>query len=233
MKIRKKFNPYFVSASFLFIVIIGWIMLFFEKGEFELLVNQHHNPFLNTFFYYTTSLGNGLFFILVLFILGFYKLFWTLSGLLSFLCISIIVQGIKFFFSEMPRPRRFFDLQGEEIQFVEGVVMHSYQTFPSGHTATVFSLFLLLSLLSRKVIWGVVCIFFAAAAGFSRVYLMQHFMIDVFFGAIIGLIVTFVVIKFCMNYPKIRESRFSKNTWQQLFTKEKPAKANTNSENLG
>jgi membrane-associated phospholipid phosphatase len=73
----------------------------------------------------------------------------------------------------------------EMLQVVDGIPLHSWRSFPSGHTATAFSLLFALAIPYS----GKIQIFIAILAlmiGYSRIYLNQHFGLDVAVGASIG-----------------------------------------------
>jgi membrane-associated phospholipid phosphatase len=73
-----------------------------------------------------------------------------------------------------------------EIHTVPGVVMHAYNSFPSGHTATAFTLFLLtIYLFPTKWVFAIGAIF-AMICAYSRVYLGQHFPMDLGGGIIVA-----------------------------------------------
>jgi membrane-associated phospholipid phosphatase len=81
-------------------------------------------------------------------------------------------------------------------------------SFPSGHTATAFSMFFLLALIYNKKGVGLVCCLLAIIAGFSRMYLLQHFLLDVLAGSILGVAITyFLVLKInFLNQPFFQKS---------------------------
>jgi membrane-associated phospholipid phosphatase len=73
-----------------------------------------------------------------------------------------------------------------EIHTVPGVVMHAWNSFPSGHTATAFTLFLLtIYLFPTKWVFAIGAIF-ALICAYSRVYLGQHFPMDLGGGIIVA-----------------------------------------------
>jgi undecaprenyl-diphosphatase len=59
-------------------------------------------------------------------------------------------------------------------------------SFPSGHTSVVFSTATSLTLIYKKWYVAVPAYTWAAAVGYSRLYLGQHYPSDVFAGAVIG-----------------------------------------------
>jgi membrane-associated phospholipid phosphatase len=102
---------------------------------------------------------------------------YLLSGILAQLSKRLIVA---------PRPKAFFEALGQQIHEVDGVNIHLHQSFPSGHTTSAFALMVTLWLLVSKG-W-LRCLFFllACMVGYSRVYLSQHFPVDVWAGAVYG-----------------------------------------------
>jgi membrane-associated phospholipid phosphatase len=72
------------------------------------------------------------------------------------------------------------------LYFVPGVDMNELNSFPSGHTTAAFSLYTLLALLLGRKQYGWVWVVLATLVGLSRVYLLQHFWMDILAGAMIG-----------------------------------------------
>jgi membrane-associated phospholipid phosphatase len=62
-------------------------------------------------------------------------------------------------------------------------------SFPSGHTMTTFCIYLSFCLLINKSWWLYTGLAYAMLVGYSRIYLAQHFPLDVAAG-IIGAIVS-------------------------------------------
>ncbi|MCF8231313.1 MAG: phosphatase PAP2 family protein [Bacteroidales bacterium] len=180
----KNLHP-FIRAHLVFLVIAVPI-LFLPKGKFLLWLNDLHTPFWDSFFKYATYLGDGIIPAVLIVLLLFVNYYRTLVFTAAILLETLIVQGVgkRGFFSHLVRPKKFF---GEDValNFVEGVNVHGYHTFPSGHTAVAFVLFCFLALsINRK--WGIPLFLIALIVGISRVYILQHFFIDIYFGALIG-----------------------------------------------
>jgi membrane-associated phospholipid phosphatase len=77
--------------------------------------------------------------------------------------------------------------------------MHTNNSFPSGHTACAFAIWITIAIgSSNRAIQGL-CIFIAAMVGWSRIYLGQHFLEDVLAGSIIG-IATAIASHFFSNW---------------------------------
>jgi membrane-associated phospholipid phosphatase len=128
---------------------------------------------------------------------------WGWLSLLGFAIASLTSQFLKsVFFNDEPRPLTYFRDTPEVLHHVPGVPLWAFNSFPSGHTITAFSIALtLLYLLSpplpwnagtRRRIWiGSILLFvWACSIGYSRMYLAEHFFRDVYGGAIIGVLTT-------------------------------------------
>lgn len=177
-------------APFLLALLSGGIMLlFFDKGEEVVFVNRLHSPLLDFVFYYGTSLGNGLLYLAVAAGLLWKNFRHAAIAFVCFALTGVLVQLLKkIVFPEMLRPAVL--LADEPLHFVEGVKIFKQYSFPSGHTAMAFSLFCLLSQLMRPRWMSLLFILMALTVGISRIYLVQHFFTDVYFGALLGVGVT-------------------------------------------
>ncbi|HIZ86707.1 MAG TPA: phosphatase PAP2 family protein [Candidatus Coprenecus pullistercoris] len=65
--------------------------------------------------------------------------------------------------------------------------------FFSAHAANTFGLAVLTSLIFRRKWYSVAIVLWAAAVGFSRIYLARHFTTDVICGAVFGTAVAFII----------------------------------------
>ena len=90
----------------------------------------------------------------------------------------------------------------DQIHTVKGVEMHLWNSFPSGHTATAFTLFLLTTYLFPKKTVLAIGALYAIACGYSRVYLGQHFPLDVAGGITVAIITILLSIYIRKNEKK-------------------------------
>jgi len=174
---------------YLFLIMGVFIMLLTDKGDFLLWLNAHHNSSSDFFFKYWTHLGDGLIFAFlgILFLLTSY--YRTLVLIIAVISQTIVIQGLKrFVFGDIVRPELFFE-NFDALYHVPGVEIHSSNSFPSGHTATAFTVGVLLALMMRKKSFSSILIAMAILVGLSRVYLLQHFFIDIYFGSLIGFLI--------------------------------------------
>ena len=115
--------------------------------------------------------------------------FWILFALIvcTVLVASIMNTFIKSFI-ERARPLAVFG-DGNINVFYE--ILHA-KSFPSGHTQFAFTVMMTMLLLIPKY-WYIYLIL-AFATGFERVYAGCHFPLDVFCGAIEGIIVSYIMV---------------------------------------
>lgn len=187
-----KKNKIFYLLFLLFSIVVTVILTQVSKGDVILFFAENRTPFWNQFFKITTQLGEepayaviGVVFLFIRFRIAL--LFGLMGGVITFLSF-----GLKSLFSA-DRPFTFFDKLGTigDIVQVEGVqLLVGPTSFPSGHTMSGFALYLLLALfLPAKKRYAIPCFLFALAVGLSRVYLVQHFLQDIFAGAFCGVLV--------------------------------------------
>lgn len=113
------------------------------------------------------------------------------SLLFAWLLGTAAVQGLKnTAYQNEARPIEWFEKVNQTPLIIpEGISMpYRNFSFPSGHTATAFSLWGVLLLFTQGPIWRIACSLVPVFVGLSRVVLMQHFPIDVCFGALIGMV---------------------------------------------
>lgn len=200
----KKNKVFFILLAG-FMLVIGSILLLTPKNDLHLFLNQFHTPFFDIFFRIVTFGGDGVFpfIIAAIFLVVSYRkaifiaLAPSIAGLLSQFFKRVV-------FPDVLRPKGVFGENGG-LYFVPGVDLHSMHSFPSGHTTTIFSLALCLVFFSKQNYLKILWFFIACTVAYSRVYLSQHFLIDVYFGAILG---TFTIMLLYYFYSKINYKPF-------------------------
>jgi membrane-associated phospholipid phosphatase len=171
------------------LALVGLGLLATPRHTLFFWVNGHHTPALDQFFRPFTNVGDGAFYVLVCLGLLFVRFRWALLGFVCFAVTSLAAQvGKHLIFTGHPRPARYFaEHTGyPALHTVEGVVLGTLKSFPSGHSTSAFSVFLLLTYLVGRKQWGVAFVLLAALTAYSRVYLAQHFVEDVFAGSVLG-----------------------------------------------
>lgn len=161
--------------------------LYKSHGEFVLWLNSLHNPIWNFFFKYWTHTGDVIFFTIVTVILIIFKrrfgLILGLSGI-SVALVSLFFKHVLF--PEAQRPIIYF--RGYEVlDFVDGVTILSQHSFPSGHSMAVFTLAAFAALMLQNNSYSLLLLVGSTLTAISRVYLVQHFLIDIMAGSLIGI----------------------------------------------
>lgn len=199
----KELSPFLLVSSgfFLFFLIL---ILCFEKNELHLFLNQFHSGLTDVFFKNYTHIGDGIFPAIVLpLILVIYRKDWLINFLVAAVTFILVPANVQFFkrivFPSSPRPVR---VLGEDaLHLVQDVEVAHIHSFPSGHSATIFALFLVLAYIFRKHrMLQVIFSCMAAIGAYSRVYLSQHFMQDILAGSILG-ILCFLLARWILSYP--------------------------------
>ncbi len=176
----------FLLAGFTVVGIIPLIM--FEKGDVVFWVNSWANETADYFFRCITHLGDGFIWLLALVLALFMRYRYALTAVFGGLLNLLITHLFKrVLFPGTLRPTMYFEPEAFH-HLMEGFNYHRFYTFPSGHTITAFTVAFFLSYMfpdRRLQLFFFVC---ALLAGFSRIYLLQHFYADVYVGAILGFV---------------------------------------------
>jgi len=174
------------------IIILFAASAFILKGEDVLFINGNYSLWQDNFFKLITTLGEGWIFVPVFIVSLFIRYSLSLSILAMAILHGLVCAFAKrVLFYDAPRPSAIID--NELLHFVSEVDVHKFHSFPSGHTATIFCFAVLLSLLVRNRFATFSFLLIALMVGYSRIYLLQHFLIDVTAGALIGVVSAFMV----------------------------------------
>ena len=180
------------SVTGTILIIISFAL---GKDEFFLLLNKDFNTPADYFFRFCTNLGDGVIWavVLIYFIMHRKK---SLPLLIAAIVLStILTQFTKMYiFPGYLRPTAAItDIHS--IHTVFGVELLRAYSFPSGHTATATTIFLLGCLLTPRKWIVAVGFLYALLVGYSRIYLGQHYPLDVGGGMIAGVVTILLSIK--------------------------------------
>ncbi|NDA60924.1 MAG: phosphatase PAP2 family protein [Chitinophagia bacterium] len=169
------------SASLLFLG--SWIM---GKYAFFLLLNGNGGGWADHFFKWLTYLGDGWIWVMVFVFTWIYFRNRVGLVLLSVIISTLLSQtGKQVLFPNELRPAA-GEIARTEIHTVSGVDLHTGNSFPSGHTTTAFTIFLLICNFIPKRNTIMIGYGIAVGVGYSRIYLAQHFPVDVAAGMLVG-----------------------------------------------
>jgi membrane-associated phospholipid phosphatase len=203
-------NRIFFIGYFLFLAASVFFLSITSKSDGFMMLNSYHSRFLDLFFMIYTNLGDGVFSMaLFLLLLLLRKPLPGWEIVFAFLLAGLMVQVLKNIFP-MPRPKTLLQHAGYPY-FIDGFTHVGNASFPSGHTATAFATAALLSIFTSNKKWSFLFLFAALLVAYSRIYLGQHFLMDVVGGALIGVLVALAVYRLFDRYPDwIRKLDFKK-----------------------
>ena len=176
-----------------------------DKASLHMLLCNHHSAWADCLMPILSDTCNWLPYVAAAAILIWrWQAGLFVSG--SLILSTLFAQAIKHIV-KAPRPLTWFAEHHPDITLplTDGVQMNYYLSFPSGHTTTFFCLYFALCVVftyytatpscDRKVphpagsaAVQVLLFALAAAGGYSRIYLSQHFALDVLGGMLIGVL---------------------------------------------
>jgi len=160
------------------------------KNDFFLYLNIDGGAFADFFFTYCTYLGDGIIWVPLILFFIFYKQKLLPLVISAMLISTLFVQISKnYIYPDEARPAKAI-IEQSSIHIVKGVEVHTTNSFPSGHTTTVFCIFLLGCLFTPSIIFLVTGFILALLTAYSRIYLAQHFPLDAGAGMITAVIST-------------------------------------------
>jgi membrane-associated phospholipid phosphatase len=180
----------FLCLYGLFLVLAFCCIFYFQKGDLILYFNANRHFATNYFFLMTTQLAEFPFIISIFVILLFVRFGNAFIFVVTWAISGVLAQSLKRFF-DMPRPAAVYD-EGI-LNKVGQSLLHHQHSFPSGHATTAFALFLCLALMKKNNFWQLLFFILALATALSRVYLLQHFFVDIVAGSLLGVCTAILV----------------------------------------
>jgi membrane-associated phospholipid phosphatase len=219
-KVTSLLYPYLFLLVFCII-----LMLVFSKEEIYFAINHIHTVFADVFFANLTNLGDmaGCILIAILVTLINYRKGFLLAT--SYLLTFVISQMIKAWV-KAPRPHLFFAKKLNGIYLVKGVMMLDKNSFPSGHSVSAFTAALVLTYVAEKRWWGPFTLIFAVLIAYSRMYLSEHFLVDVTAGSVLGIVVTAVWLYYIDQQPFLRSPGWDRGVFRKRNYSKNPINPN-------
>ena len=190
-------NFLYLNAVRLFWFGGALIILLQDKLVFHKKINDLGTSFLDIVMRNLTHAGDGLFACLIVLAFLFIRIKTGLLLLLSFISTAVVVQLLKHtLFDSMKRPIVFFQ-NDPSFRTIEAFTYHTSNSFPSGHSASIFALCTVIAFQYRQNLLIQIClVIIAATVAFTRVYLSQHFLQDIVAGSLIGTLISHVICVF-------------------------------------
>lgn len=181
------FGIAFILATIIAIGTGILILVLGKNGAFQ-LINSNHNEITDQFFKYFTHYGDGLMWVPLGIYCFFYRRKYFIAVAAGVLISTIMAQVLKrVIYPDELRPISYLS-ENFPVHIIEGVTMRKTHSFPSGHTTTAFAMALIMAYIINRKSWSLILPLLALLAGYSRVYLAQHFPTDIFAGMCIGIV---------------------------------------------
>lgn len=187
-------------------ILVLPLLIFYKKEESLVYINSHNNPVLDIVMYHITRLPEITTIIFVVFLGVFTQRRYFLAIVTAMItCGLLIVVSKQYLFADALRPYRWLNDNHINFHHVKGVSLHSNGSFPSGHTISAFCSLAMVGFISSNGFTQFLLFLLAAAAAYSRVYLAQHYLTDIYVGALLGFTIAFIAFiiferKFCTPY---------------------------------
>ncbi|MFN4256461.1 MAG: phosphatase PAP2 family protein [Saprospiraceae bacterium] len=192
-------NPFFSISVLLFFVAGFALATWVPHGHDILFFNELRTEPLNSFFRFCTLLGEAWAYV----VLGVGAFFVRYRFAMLIALTGLLVMPISYVLKDQighDRPITWFEQRQmrDQLVLVPAVELASGRTsFPSGHTMAAFALFSVVTmLLPRRLAWlGLLTAYTAVLVAVSRIFLVQHFLVDVLAGAAVGLGVSLLALQ--------------------------------------
>jgi membrane-associated phospholipid phosphatase len=188
-------------------LIVAVFILTYGKENSFLVINKYNSPQFDYVFRAWTYLGDGVIWVpLFLYVLLFRRDYFVavLSSLIICTALTHLLKRVIY-----PDEFRPIVVLGEKVRVIQGYYMNRAHSFPSGHTSTAFTLALLLVSIVKKNFWVYFLPVIAFFVGYSRVYLAQHFVTDVFAGMLVGIVSSYLSL---LIYERFRKRKLNLET---------------------
>lgn len=183
---NKGFRLYLFLCT-LFFIAGALILLFTKRGDVVLFINRYSRIEWDPAVEFFTNIGLGSYMAFASLFLGFCKLRHTVTALLNLALIGFFTNVLKEMFKGVfTRPLHYF-LYDDFTRFIYTADLNYFSSFPSGHTMTIFGMLAFIAFLANKRSVSVFLFILSLLVGFSRIYLLQHFFVDVYAGACLGI----------------------------------------------
>ncbi|HYK56490.1 MAG TPA: phosphatase PAP2 family protein [Flavisolibacter sp.] len=195
------------AFSLILAVLLAAFITIYGKHHSFLIINGFNSPPFDFIFRYFTYLGDGMVWIPLLVYVFVYKRKFLLTVILAFIICTVLIQFCKWvIFADALRPLG--ELKNQ-IRMVPGEHVHRISSFPSGHTSIAFTYALLMAFLLKRLFWTFFFPLVAFFVGYSRIYLAQHFVTDVFAGILVGMASAFLAL---IIYERLHKIKAQKKT---------------------
>lgn len=178
-----------------------------KQGDVLLFINSFSKPWLDLPMRIFTELGHGTTAAIVALVLMFLK-FKHSAQLAITLGFTALIANLakRFLFTTHNRPLWYLNY-ADFHRVLDDAPLNYFNSFPSGHSMTGFAVATTLAIIINKR-WASVILFSVAfLITLSRIYLCQHFFVDTYWGALLGicaaLTASWITIKYLEPIQKV------------------------------
>ena len=189
-------NWLFVLVTALLVAGNLYLLFTSQQGDTLILINKYRTPFWDYFFKIGTKFGEPVAYVGAVLIISSVSYRKAGFAVVAGAAAGILAGLLKLYFAEARPMRWFFDnfeglWHGLNHFEEEWRSWDETGSFPSGHTSSAFALYGFIAFNARKAKLPItiLCVVLAAMVGFSRMYLLYHFLRDVTAGAVLGTLV--------------------------------------------
>lgn len=223
-------NWLFLSVTLLLVVLNCWLLASQNQGDALVAINELRSPVADVFFKIGTHFAEPVAYATIILLVGAFSWRKSMFAVVSGALAGIVAGIFKAIFAQ-PRPMRWFYDNHNDIWHAlnrfeeEWMSWDEVSSFPSGHTASAFALYGFLSFNARggKSWIALLCTALAIMVGFSRMYLMYHFLRDVTAGALLGVLMG--ILAYYLQDKVFRNSSLLDRGWADRFRTLPPIKA--------
>ena len=210
---------YFYYAFIVFLLASSLVLVFVPYGNEVLFTNKFANTMLDKTAILLTQLGLGLVMGFLALIFIFIRYYYAIATVIS-LFFTGFFTGVfkKLIFNGMPRPTGYFN-KTDFYHLIPNFNYHELNTFPSGHAMTAIAVFLLLAVAFNGKRWSVFLAVFGITVALTRIYLLQHFLFDVFVGSILGVLCSLLGLYFAGLILKKDKNMMGRSLLDESFFK--------------
>ena len=182
--------------TWLICLMVGaFVVLKTNKGDTILYLNGFYNQWTVPVFSFFTRMGEWAGFVIPFLYFMFFK---PIKYQLGFVLVGLSTLILVYFFKHIVypdtlRPSVYFELHNIELLNRSDIPLNRKHTFPSGHTTAGFAYFFYAALCAKHRVFTLTFFCIAFMIGFSRIFLAQHFVVDVVAGSTLGVAIATTV----------------------------------------
>lgn len=195
--LNRAVRAYFIGFLIWFFVLF-LILIRVPTEQLFVWINHPRHLIADLWWTFFTALGDGIAIVSLAVLLGLWRKKLLALGILgSYLLSGLVVRIVKNIIN-MPRPANYFE-GITEVYTASWFTLHFHQSMPSGHTTSAFAAITVLVLGMNNKKYTLALLLVACLIGYSRVYLGQHFVQDIWIGSYIGVVCGIIIFR-VLNY---------------------------------